>query len=115
MAHRRPRSRSERLRDNIQARIDKANAGGGGPPISIKDLDAIEANAQMWEDRESGTGGGEINPSRENVGTGLSRGPKEPDKPRADPNALYQTTDSSLDNYVHESWINDWTLSLIHI
>ena len=137
---RRPRSRRGRLRGNIQDRLDRANAGGGGGPYSNKPVDEIDANAQMSEDRDSGTGGGPpisnepapgttggnemlmpgfvdpttitsswINPSRENVGTGLSRGPKEPDKPRADPNALYQTTDASLDNYVHESWINDWT------
>ena len=75
---RRPRNRRERLRDNIQARIDKANAGGGGPPPIIN------------EPAPGTTGGNEmlmpatipsswINPSRENVGTGLSRGPNEPD------------------------------------
>ena len=53
-------SRRERIQRQRQERLDKANAattGGGGPggstPYSNKPVDEIDANAQMWEDRDS--------------------------------------------------------------
>jgi hypothetical protein len=95
---RRPRSRRERLRGNIQDRLDRANAGGGGGPYSNKPVDEIDANAQMWEDRDSA-----------GPGTKMFLEESSGHWSTEDPNALYQTRDEKLANYVHESWINDWT------